>query len=559
MGNSLSTNKPHKIVALVTYCVALVALLLGLLLPFGPVSGARGTDAMWAMQLPQALVKAIPVAGLQNLIGPDVGAPFLYSATITLNGWIEIGYDLGALFTVLYALVVLAGLIALVPAIINTVSKKSYKNLPLKAASFIEVLALAVVSVFVFIQMTALSSGADVLGYQWSWSVVTAFLGTLVILIVQSIYFKKGSGVVKTVLVILSMLALVLGVFDLGGLIPSLNDTLNSMSGETFGKGLYSSVVALLPLTLFFNGTTDVNVTTTIANLSAIEQTVLLLALILGLLAFLNFLLDCSGLGKVTKKFMLISNLARYALTFAVAALVIILPLFIEGYSIGLMGIIFAVLTLIALIINIIRFAKFSKAKKRAKSAAPVAATSTATAKPENGTAPAASPATATGTTAAAAAPKKKMSKKERKAAEKAAAERARRAREQGKKPANGLTPELVNSDGKTAAQPAAVADATAAAATPAAPAKPEEKLPDAASYYGPVDEFILTLSNDEKIEFQRVFLQRQYGQLTFIPAYNVGGNNKTFFNNIFIHYARLRDGMSTGLFKKMYDYRHKM
>ena len=192
MENKQETKKmPNKVVALVTYIIALVALLLGLFLPWGAISQIGdvvidGTDkAIWAFQWPDALSKAIPVEALVELLKVDgavVGNAFTYSLPITLNGVIEGGYDLGALFTLLYALVVLAGIVALIPAIISTFSKKSKLNIALNAASFIEVVAFLFVSFFVFIQLSNFTLYSpellELAHYQWSWPLLGAFGGT---------------------------------------------------------------------------------------------------------------------------------------------------------------------------------------------------------------------------------------------------------------------------------------------------------------------------------------------------------------------------------------------
>ncbi|MDE5667121.1 MAG: hypothetical protein K2I29_02670, partial [Clostridia bacterium] len=335
MANKNQTGKrPNKVFALVTYIVALVALLLGMFLPFGNKVGSEGIQAMWACQLPAALAEAFPVPALKELVA-GIGVEFTYSLPVTFNGWLPESYDLGALFTVLYALVVLAGIIALIPAIVSACRKKSTKNTALKAASFIEVIAFIFLAVFLFIQLSRLSLGAE--GYQWSWALVTAFGGTFVMLVIQSIGYKKMSGVMKFFLLLLSTLALMITVYDVAAIIPALAeplDKLYSATSGTFGGGMYSSRVGITPVLWFFCGGTQFGSETLptlsekLAELTAIEQTLVIMAFILAVLALLNFLLDAMGLGKETKRFMLVSNVVRYTLTLVVAALVIILPIF---------------------------------------------------------------------------------------------------------------------------------------------------------------------------------------------------------------------------------------
>ncbi|MCD8307175.1 MAG: hypothetical protein LUD51_02975, partial [Clostridia bacterium] len=74
------------------------------------------------------------------------------------------------------------------------------------------------------------------------------------------------------------------------------------------------------------------------------------------------------------------------------------------------------------------------------------------------------------------------------------------------------------------------------------------------ALYSGPSDNFIKKLSNDEKVEFARVFLERLDAPLTVIPEYKVGGDNTKFFSNVIIYYARVRDMISDGLMNKLYE-----
>ena len=511
MGNKKDSNKrPNKVVALVTYIIALIALLLGLFLPWGPDSSLSGQDAIWAFQLPQALKAAVPVQAVADLIG-DVGSKFTYSLPITLNGVIEGGYDLGALFTVLYALVVLAGIIALIPAIVSAFSKKSKKNTALSAASFIEVVAFLFVSFFVFVQLSnfTLPELNTQENYQWSYPLLGAFGGTFLMLVIQSIFYKKGSGVFKFILLLLSTLALMLVVYDLGKIITALDAPLSELIGKTNGlfdgklynSDKFNSVVGILPVLMLFCGTPS-TLTVAMEGMEVIQQTLFLCTLILSLLVLINFLLDAMGLGKTTKRYMLVSNIIRYTLEFVAAGIVIALPFFIETATTGLMSLVIAVLALIALILNIIRLVRFDKKRKKIQQAV--------------------------------------------------AAEMNR---------ANGAV-----ANGQPAAQPAAqpapVEEEKPYVYTPPVFTKEEEPVAEEPAevynpviYNGPTDEFINTLSTDQKIEFSRVFLERQNGNIGYIPEYIVGGKNDRFFNNVFIYFARLRTIVSDGLFNKMYEY----
>ncbi len=530
MGNKKDSNKrPNKVVALITYILALIALLLGLFLPYGTDPALNGTTgAIWAFQLPDALSRAVPVEALVNLIKPEGtliegAAPFAYPLLITLNGVIEGGYDLAALFTVLYALVVLAGLIALIPAIVSTFSKKSKKNTALSAASFIEVVAFLFVSFFVFVQLTNFTFLAALgltgeSAYQWSYPLLGAFGGTFLMLVIQSIFYKKGSGVFKFVLLLLSTLALMLAVYNIGAIIPPLDAPLSELIGKTeglFDGKLYhsatlGSIIGIVPVYMLFCGGAEGSLLSTLSSaiegMTVLQETLFLCALILALLVLINFLLDAMGLGKTTKRYMLVSNIIRYTLELVAAALVIALPFFIKndaGEQIevtGLMSLVIALLALIALILNIIRLVRFDKKRKKVQQA--VAA--------EMNRATAGAVATA-----------------------------------------------------QPAEQPATVEEEKPYVYTPPVFAKEEEvkeeqepaEVYNPVIYNGPTDEFINTLSTDQKIEFSRVFLERQNGNIGYIPEYIVGGKNDRFFNSVFIYFARLRTTVSDGLFNKMYEY----
>ncbi len=71
--------------------------------------------------------------------------------------------------------------------------------------------------------------------------------------------------------------------------------------------------------------------------------------------------------------------------------------------------------------------------------------------------------------------------------------------------------------------------------------------------YAGPMDDFIRKLSNDERIEFAKTFIEKNRGDLGNIPDYVVGGENKKFFNVAFIYLGRIRGLVSDGLLNKMY------
>ena len=299
MGNDKKRKGPNKIVALITYVIALAALILGLFLPFGNIIGTSGTDAMLAMQLPAAIDSLLNPFIQLNLAGTWGTPEFGYTFNI-LAGWFgenAAGIDLGAIAALLYALITVLGIFALIPAIINTVSKKARKNVALKAASFIEVFALIPLTILVAIQLTfapviALGEIAGT-GMQWSWALLAAFGGTLLVLVIQSLIYKHGSGFVKFVLALLSGATIFVAVFDITVFLPSLSDTLGGLG---LGLNLFTGMPALNPVLGLVMGQL------TWASDSALWATAYIGAMALGLLLFINFMLDVMGLGKKTNK-----------------------------------------------------------------------------------------------------------------------------------------------------------------------------------------------------------------------------------------------------------------
>lgn len=73
------------------------------------------------------------------------------------------------------------------------------------------------------------------------------------------------------------------------------------------------------------------------------------------------------------------------------------------------------------------------------------------------------------------------------------------------------------------------------------------------AIYNGPTDDFMDTLDDAQKIEFVQVFLEKKKGQIKGIPDYEIGHENENFFPSVFIHINRAREVVSSGLLEKIY------
>lgn len=525
MGKEKTTGKgPNKVVALITYVIALVCLLLGLFLPFGN-GGADTVSNMLGLQLPAAINALHPFEFLKTTAEKY---PFAYNFPVSFGD--KFTLDFGAVLVLLYALVTLMGVVALIPAIVNAASKKSKKNVALNAASFIEVLAVAVLSCLMFFVLSAALTSADGIKALNNWSLLAAFGGTLLVLVVQAFVYKKGSGVIKFVLALISAIAVFVTLFDVTKALPFLADKLPEIG--SFKYTLYGSGNAIDHVTLLFAGFIRFDL-----GYDAKTLTLLLMGVSIFYIVCANFVFDAMGLGKKTNKAMLIANVLRYALELAVAAVIIIVSAITDGAAIGILSILIAVLALIALIINIIRLATYKSAKKAKKaktvkeSAAPAVAAETAE-KPAKET---------------------RKERKQREKAEKLAAKQAKKEAEEAEKQA-------------AKAQKATEAEnAKAAAAAPVAQAETEQPVNsseddlDDPSFYrpviykGPVDDFIRLLNNEQKVEFAKVFIERQNGPLSGVPDYVIGGDNAKFFSAVFIYFAKIRDLISDGLMNELY------
>ncbi len=72
-------------------------------------------------------------------------------------------------------------------------------------------------------------------------------------------------------------------------------------------------------------------------------------------------------------------------------------------------------------------------------------------------------------------------------------------------------------------------------------------------------DPFLIQLTNQEKEEFIDLYVLKCKGNMPEIPGYVVGGDNKDFFNKIFIYLGQYREKIPNGLLEKMYKFSMKL
>lgn len=72
-------------------------------------------------------------------------------------------------------------------------------------------------------------------------------------------------------------------------------------------------------------------------------------------------------------------------------------------------------------------------------------------------------------------------------------------------------------------------------------------------------DPFIKTLTVEEKNEFGDLFIANIYGLHSYLPTYVIGGDNKAFFDRVFIYLGSYRNYISQELLEKIYLFVSKL
>lgn len=72
-------------------------------------------------------------------------------------------------------------------------------------------------------------------------------------------------------------------------------------------------------------------------------------------------------------------------------------------------------------------------------------------------------------------------------------------------------------------------------------------------------DPFIATLNETERAEFIDLYVLKCKAAMPEIPKYEVGGDNRSFFNKVFIYLGQYREKVSSELLYKMYNYSMKV
>ncbi len=518
----------HTLATKITFIIAFLCMVASLLLPWPDMTfkGKVSFNNSLVMQLPAAIESLI-----NGVTGKAINIKFgaescLFSFAVDFMGLLpgEKYFDIGALFILLYAVSVVVSLFILISVLAGKNGPKT-----LGRASFAEIFAMVSLLPLLCMCLQRIS----LLGYgmfKWNPGFVVGVGGVFLMMVVQAFIYKKSSGVMKFILALFSMIAALYCVYSVTAIIPKLEKPLTDLNGKLNGKlfaGVWFSVdgdlnpLPYIDLALIFSSN---YFTDFLKGKQVTDMVIAICACLGGLLVLFNAILDILGIAKKTKKGMLRFNIFRFVLELlCVAVVIVMVPTVLKG-KIGIPLIAVVAICFLQMILNIARLAAFKKKQRKAQEEAQRARRQQQMARLQNGRrGGAADPALAA-------------------SLEQEEAERKQRREEREAK----------------RAQREAERDARLKAVTGKQEDNVENVYTVSQIYKGPTDEFIDTLSNNEKIEFARKFIEDRKGALKQLPEYVIEGNNDKFFSSIFIYYGSICSQISSGLMGKFYDRLYK-
>ncbi len=588
-----ASKKGQKIWVLILYIIILLGLLAGFLIPMN-FEAEDIAGSMLVMQIPDALSKFLATFGVTWDALAGAGSSLAISSQMSfIAGEFEISIDINAWGTILYAVITVLSVICIIPAIVGCVNRKDKatrkaekaakkaakaaakaekrgevledastaedavtdpfdeeppvpnnnkkkKETTYHTAFTLEVMAaivLFIMNLLVIVDMEYIGAGACL-------PIAIAFAVVVVVGFIQRMVASKGSGLIKFILFLLSLIALLAAFFDISALVPSLGSIIGekfpeygTITGGFYGGGGADSLEHLTNFVFYTHG----NITSLFTDsLTTAGYAWIVGSFILGILILVNCFLDLLGIYKKTNKFMLVVNQIRYILELAAMILCIIMVAVDTDLTFGLMLIISAVLVFLSWLINLIRLIHYNKVK--AAEVDEIEPDET-----EQGAyfVPARQEPAQTVYVSSFMEPAYA-------AAYSSSAFEVPEADHKTYYPHFAVINPVL--DESQAPVPASKSAAPQPAASQPQPAASADTYRVQTLYNGPTDRFISKLSNDEKVEFARVFLERAERPLYSIHEYHVGGDNTTFFSDVLIYYTAVRDLISDGLMAKIYE-----
>lgn len=525
-------------VTTVTYAFALLVLILGLFLPV-----FNGNEIL-ALKLGDAF---------KALNGKN---PFTLSYPMTSFFCTGVTVNLMAVIAVAYLFVTIIAALGIIPLILLR-KKDGARN---AIAYTVEVAALSLLSVFMFAVLTVKSHGTyfgspEVLlvpelsetlsAFKYtpafSYNYLIPLIGIAVVLFIQTIANKSITGVAKISLFLLSFVA-AFCLYDLGGVFGTDLSGLGLPIGIFGSNGTWQGINSV---TLLTDG--GLKVYLDLFATESSSKALIVLTLILGLFVLANYFIDLIGLTTNAKRAGHIFNVVRYTLV-----LLVVLCLFIAipvgKHSLGLLILIITLIAVVQLLISVVRLIMERRRVKSAK----MHRETVAEEKPREETMYRTVPAgyqpvdpqiipiyvQQPYVQPIIQQPIVQQPVEEPIDADPYVVEVERREETQ---PVNYVV-ERPAQEYKNPYEPPVVTQK---------PADPQVYTVNV--YRGAVDEFMKKLTNDEKIEFSQVFIEKTRGDLGNIPDYVIGGDNKKFFSSVFIYLGRIREIISDGLLNKMF------
>lgn len=332
-------KKTNGYTALVTYLIAVVCLILGLVLPLFD-------GELLAVQLPSALNS---LAGRQILgFGKEFTQPF----TVPLFGIEKAAVDFSALALLLYAVITVISLIGIIPV---AISAKRGTSASSAVAYVIEVAAVISLSLYLICALQNYDISGESLKIKIAYSPLVALGGSLLMLIVLSIANKKGTGAAKSILFLMSGVAL-LTLFNIAAIIPGLTEPLKKLWES-------SKIYPLLfgSAEMGFSGTDGLNslfgakISDVLALLpDAKTKAALMLCAVVALLVLLNYFIDAVSLSTNAKRKGYAVCVVRYGLE-VLALVALIITVAVCKFNFGLLLIVLSAVALIQLAISVAR------------------------------------------------------------------------------------------------------------------------------------------------------------------------------------------------------------
>ncbi|MDE7305974.1 MAG: hypothetical protein K2N33_01150, partial [Clostridia bacterium] len=341
------TKNPKKYAVVITYTIAVVFLLAGLFLPL-----TAGKEML-----------ALHFLDVIKAMKSGAESEFFLAYPVDLFGLGKKLVDMTAWISFLYLVVTAVALIGFIPVGIST--KKQTRTASI-FAYVIETAAVLLLSVWLIIELEYVPE------IKFSYSMLIALGGTLLMLVVLSCVNKRGTGGVKLALLIFSAIAFLM-LFNWMVMIPKLAKPLTNIADKLKISPLFYGMTETINVgDATITSTTSSNGIGYIAALfesktitqslkfatAAKDKALIILALITALSVLLNYFIDVISLSTNAKKCGHTFNVARYAIEIA-AVVCLMVTIAVCKYKVGLLLIIILIAVAIQLAISVARLYRY--------------------------------------------------------------------------------------------------------------------------------------------------------------------------------------------------------